>query len=85
MGKPKGRVLTPSELELAEGLARALGQKSGAKILLREAELEVSKLTQKINELAEFKQGRSRIGVIWAEARELAGEPQAPKQSELVR
>lgn len=81
----KGRVLTPTELGLAEKLQKALSQQIGARALLRQADQEVSRVTQEINELAEFKKGRMRIGVIWAEAREQLGAPPAPAREDLLR
>lgn len=65
-GKPgKVRVLTPSELKLADELQRAMTQRVAAEVLLKEARREISRLTLEINKLE-----MSRITVIWVEARE---------------
>ncbi len=76
----KGRVLTPTELEKAEALSSALVEKMGAQLALANARTNIGRLTGEINQF-----GYKRATVVWAEARTLAGLPQAPTASDLVR
>ena len=76
----KGRVLTPTEIEKAEALSKALVEKLGLQMALNNARQNIGRLTREINQF-----GFSRATVVWAEARTLAGLPQAPTYSELVR
>lgn len=83
------RILTPDELELAEALSKALVNKIGADLALRNADHEIGRLTGEINKLGFVEQdgkarinhaGRARATVIWTEAREMAGFPAAPAE-----
>jgi hypothetical protein len=89
---PKGRVLTPDELKLAEALSKALVDKIGAQLALDAAYQEIGRLTGEINKLAFPEKygkvnyrGVARATLVWAEARELAGFPPAPKREQLLR
>ncbi len=62
--KPKVHVLTPDELELADGLHKAMFGKATAEAALIACRREVGRLTQEINKL-----GYARAVVVWAEAR----------------
>lgn len=77
---PKGRVLVPDELELAEALQKALVGKATAEATLIACRREIGRLTDKINKL-----GFSRATVVWAEAREKLGAPPAPTREDLLR
>lgn len=77
---PKGRVLTPKELELAEALQKALVGKATAVATLNVCRNEIGRLTREINKLA-----FQRVGVVWAEARETAGAAPAPTREQLVK
>jgi hypothetical protein len=90
--KKKGRILTPTELKLAEALAKALVDKMGATLALDVANQALGRLTGEINKLGFPEEGGkanyagvARATIVWAEAREKAGFPQAPKASEVVR
>ena len=78
--KPKGRVLTPKELELAEALQKALVGKATAVATLDVCRREIGRLTREINKL-----GFTRSTVVWAEARELVGAVPAPTREQLVK
>lgn len=78
-GAPKGRVLTPDELELAESLQKALVGKATAEVTLIACRREIGRLTVEINKL-----GFSRAAVVWAEAREKLGAPPAPTREQLL-
>lgn len=78
--KKPTRVLTPDEIELAEALGNALTLKGSAEASLEVARKEIARLTQEINKL-----DYNRPAKVWAEARERAGQPQAPKVADLVR
>ncbi len=80
MAKKKGRVLTPKELVLAEGLQKALVGKATARATLEVCSREIGRLTGEINKL-EY----PRTTIVWAEARELAEAPPAPTQAQLVK
>jgi hypothetical protein len=86
------RVLTPSELELAEAMSKALVNKIGAQLALDGARQEIGRLTTEINKLGRPEEGKkpdyagvARATIVWAEARELAGVPNAATASDLVR
>ena len=76
----KSRVLTPDELGLADELAKNLSAQAGAKIVLQDAGREIGKLTVAINKF-----GFTRANIVWGEARERTGMPQAPQQADLVK
>lgn len=80
IGAPKGRILTPKELEFADGLHKAMTNKAIAEATLIVSRREIGQLTQDINKL-----GFSRATTVWAEAREKLGAPPAPTQEQLVR
>lgn len=86
---PKGRVLTATELELAEGLSKALVGKATAEATLDVCRREIGRLTQEINKLGfDPETGKidfRRAPLVWAEAREMAGLPPAPVREQLVR
>lgn len=77
---PKGRVLTATEIEMAEGLSKAMVGKATAEATLDVCRREIGRLTQEINKL-----GFHRAGLVWAEAREQIGLPPAPTREQLVR
>lgn len=74
------RVLTPKELEKAEALSKALVEKMGAQMTIDSARKNIGRLTEEINQF-----GYKRATVVWAEARTLAGLPQAPTRAQLVK
>lgn len=76
----KSRVLTPDEITMADELAKNLSAKAGAEIALHDAQYEIGKLTVEINKL-----GFTRANVVWGEARERVGLPQAPTQAQLTK
>ena len=78
--KLKGRVLTPTELEFAEALTKALVGKATAVATLDVCRREIGRLTREINKL-----GFTRSTVVWAEARELVGAVPAPTREQLVK
>lgn len=78
--KPKGRVLTPSELELTDALQKALIGKATAKATLEVCRQEIGRVTREINELS-----YSRVIAIWAEAREKLGASPAPTRAGLTK
>lgn len=81
---PKGRVLTATELALAEGLSKALIGKATAETTLDVCRREIGRLTQAINKLGfDAETGKTdyrRPGLVWAEARELVGLPTTPRR-----
>jgi hypothetical protein len=90
--KKKGRILTPTELELAEAMAKALVNKLGAKLALDAANQEIGRLTGEINKLGFPEEGGkanyagvARATIVWAEAREKAGFPAAQTREDLLR
>lgn len=76
----KGRVLTPTEIELSDQLQKALTKKADADVMRREAQKEISRLTNAVNKL-----GFSRATVVWAEAHAGIGAPAAPTRQDLMR
>ena len=88
-GPPKGRLLTATELKLAEGMSKALIGKATAEATLDVCRHEIARLTQEINRLGlDPETGKTdyrRPGMVWAETRELAGQRLAPTREQLVR
>ena len=68
------RILTPTELETAEALSKALVSQMGAHLELENARKEISRLTDETVKLS-----FARSNIVWAEARKLAGFPAAPR------
>lgn len=88
--KSKGRVLTPSELELADALQKALVGKATAETAVIVSRREIGRLTQEINKLSFDENGKRKPGllratVIWAEAREKLGASPSPTREELTK
>lgn len=69
----KTNILTPTELEQAEALSKALVSQMGSKLALDNARQEIGRVT---GEIAKFNYARGNI--VWAEARKMAGFPAAP-------
>lgn len=68
----KINILTPTELETAEALSKALVSQMGSKLALENARQEIGRRTGEIAKL-DFTRGN----IVWAEARKLAGFPAA--------
>jgi hypothetical protein len=68
----KTNILTPSELETAEALSKALVSQMGSKLALDNARQEIGRRTGEIAKL-----GFARGNIVWAEARKLSGFPGA--------
>ncbi len=77
---PKGRILTPTELELADGLQKALISKATAEVMLKESRKEIGRLTGEIGGLKLL-----RSNMVWAQVRENVGAPSAPTREDLMR
>lgn len=77
---PKGRVLTAKELKLAKALEKALTGKATAEATLDVCRREIGRLSVEVNKL-DFR----RSNLVWAEAREKLGAPDAPTREQLLR
>ena len=77
---PKSRVLTPKEIELADGLSAAMAGKMTAVADANAYRREIARLTREINKLDYARSMR-----VWAEAREKLGAPPAPTREQLTK